>query len=55
MRPISQHWKEDFTERVTFVEGDFFKEIPVKNYDIYYVYPSIITVDVCLTSKPLCF
>ncbi|KAF8961606.1 O-methyltransferase-domain-containing protein [Flammula alnicola] len=32
-----QHWKDDFGERVTFVEGDFFKEVPVKNCDIYYL------------------
>ncbi|KDR72502.1 hypothetical protein GALMADRAFT_142824 [Galerina marginata CBS 339.88] len=32
-----QHWKNDFADRVTFVSGDFFEEIPAKNCDIYYL------------------
>ncbi|PPQ73075.1 hypothetical protein CVT26_014641 [Gymnopilus dilepis] len=32
-----QLWKSDFSGRVIFIDGDFFKEVPAQGCDIYYL------------------
>ncbi|KDR68931.1 hypothetical protein GALMADRAFT_77975 [Galerina marginata CBS 339.88] len=37
MTLAKRHWNNAFADRVAFVDGDFFSDVPVKNCDIYYL------------------